>query len=58
MENVTRFIALQDKANQEIDELGQTTQETFDALEALGDSLNPTEIEELLSTHLKRGTTQ
>lgn len=54
MENVTRFIELQTKANNEIDELGQTTPETFNELEAVGESLNPTEIDELLATYLKK----
>ena len=47
MTNALKFIQLQDKANQEIDELGQVTNETCEQLEQLCDSLNSEEIDEV-----------
>jgi uncharacterized protein YukE len=47
MTKVQRFIELQDKANNEINQLGQATDETVNELEAVGDNLNDAEIEEV-----------
>lgn len=47
MTKAKQFIALQDKANKELDQLGQVTTETANELEKLGDSLNAEEIDEV-----------
>lgn len=47
MTKAERFLALQDKVNNEIDELGQATTESVNELEALGDSLTIEEIDEV-----------
>jgi translation initiation factor 2B subunit (eIF-2B alpha/beta/delta family) len=52
MSRAQQFIQLQQKANQEIDEQGQTSIETFTELETLADSLTLAEIEEVL-THIR-----
>jgi hypothetical protein len=51
MTKVDRFIHLQDKANTEIDQLGQATDETVDELEAVGDSLTPKEMDEVINIY-------
>lgn len=53
MTNIQKFIELQDKANNDIDTLGQTTQETADELEAIGDALTYEEIEEVTAHYIK-----
>lgn len=45
--NVEKFIQLQDKANNDIELLGRTTEKTGDELEIVGDSLTMAEIEEV-----------
>ena len=53
MTNAERFIQLQDKANQEIDTLGQTTEETFNALDTLSNTLTHDEIDDALAIKVK-----
>ena len=50
-ERVKRFFELQDKANNDIDMFGQTTDKTANELEELGNSLNDKEIEEVCKIH-------
>ena len=54
MTNVEKFIQLQDKANNDIDQFGQTTSETADTLELVGDNLTPIEIEEVIFIYAQR----
>ena len=51
MSRATKFIELQNKANAEIETLGQSTEETTTALITLGDSLTQDEITEAISIH-------
>ena len=53
MRNVDKFIQLQDKANNDIDALGQTTSETANELERIGDLLTLSEIDEVLAHYEK-----
>ena len=47
MSRAKQFIELQDKANQELDQLGQVSIRTAIELELLGDSLTADEIHEV-----------
>ena len=47
MNNVDKFFQLQTEVNQQIDEQGQVSEQLANQLEALGDSLNEQEIEEV-----------
>ena len=48
MTNVEKFIHLQNKANEEIETLGQATTETVVELDKVGDSLTNDEITEVI----------
>ena len=48
-DNAILFIKLQDKANEELDTLGQITAETANALDAIGDKLNYSEIKDTIA---------
>jgi len=54
MSNVKKFIELQDKANNDIDQFGQTTSETANELEAVGDALTYPEIDEVIAIYNQR----
>jgi uncharacterized protein YukE len=47
MNNVDKFFQLQAQVNQQINEQGQASEQLANQLEALGDSLNEKEIEEV-----------
>lgn len=51
MSNVQRFLALQAEVNSQIDAHGSADSETVSALEVLGDSLSPEEVEEVCSKY-------
>ena len=50
-DNVKKFVDLQIKANNEIDTLGQTTDETFNELERIADLLTGDEVREAVDEY-------